>query len=158
MPPVLSKHPNHIHQIIKKNSIAPCSKHHLLPTIIIQISQSPKSPSPKPAEYPPKHHHRRDDDPGQFEHGDFVPLASHDPQPPRAAFDAGRHVREGFRGVVDDVLVARVVVDVDGYGAQLGDFGLEGGEGVVVLPGWWGVNLVGLLICWRRNILYLSRS
>jgi hypothetical protein len=33
------------------------------------------------------------------------------------------------------VLVARIVVDVDGHGAQLRDFGLEGGEGVVVLPG-----------------------
>jgi hypothetical protein len=34
------------------------------------------------------------------------------------------------------MLVARIVVDVDGHGAQLRDFGLQGGEGVVVLPGW----------------------
>ena len=31
------------------------------------------------------------------------------------------------------MLVARIVVDVDGDGAQGGDFGLERGEGVIVL-------------------------
>jgi hypothetical protein len=31
------------------------------------------------------------------------------------------------------VLVARIVVDVDGHAAQRGDFGGERGEGVVVL-------------------------
>lgn len=31
------------------------------------------------------------------------------------------------------MLVARVIVDVYGYGAELGDFRLKGGEGVVVL-------------------------
>lgn len=31
------------------------------------------------------------------------------------------------------MLVARIVVDVDGDGAEGGDFGLQGGEGVVVL-------------------------
>jgi hypothetical protein len=38
------------------------------------------------------------------------------------------------------VLVARIVVDVDGYAAQGGDFGGEGGEGIVVLSG------VGVLV------------
>jgi hypothetical protein len=38
------------------------------------------------------------------------------------------------------MLVARIVVDVDGDGAQLRDFGLQGGEGVVVLPGGGGVS------------------
>lgn len=33
------------------------------------------------------------------------------------------------------MLVAGVVVDVDGHAAELGDFLLEGGEGVVVLAG-----------------------
>jgi hypothetical protein len=114
--------------------------------------------SPKPAQYPPKHHHRRNDDPRQLEHGDFVSLARHDSQPSRAAFDAGRHVGEGLGGVVDDVLVARIVVDVDGYGAQLRDFGLEGGEGVVVLPG--GRVVVSWVDLWRigGRVTYLSRS
>lgn len=84
--------------------------------------------SPKPAQYPPQQHDSHDYDAGQFEDGHLVALASHDAQPPRAAFDARRHVREGLGGVVDDVLVARIVVDVDGHGAQLRDFGLEGGE------------------------------
>lgn len=32
-------------------------------------------------------------------------------------------------------MVAGIVVDVDGDGAELGDFLLEGGEGVVILSG-----------------------
>ena len=39
------------------------------------------------------------------------------------------------------MLVARIVVDVDGDAAQGGDFGGEGGEGVVVLSGFAGVSL-----------------
>jgi hypothetical protein len=56
------------------------------------------------------------------------------------------------------VLVARIVVDVDGYGAQLRDFGLEGGEGVVVLPG--GRVVVSWVDLWRigGRVTYLSRS
>lgn len=38
------------------------------------------------------------------------------------------------------MLVAGVVVDVDGDGAELGDFGLERREGVVVLAGRRGVS------------------
>jgi hypothetical protein len=100
-----------------------------------QIPKRSSNPSPKPAQNPPKQHHRRNNNSRQLEHCDLVPLARHDPEPARTAFDAGRHVGEGLGGVVDDVLVARIVVDVDGHGAQLRDFGLEGGEGVVVLPG-----------------------
>lgn len=101
----------------------------------LQNIQPSSSASPKPAQNPPKHHHRRNNYPREFQHGDFVALAGHDAQAARAAFDAGCHVGEGLGGVVDDVLVARIVVDVDGDAAQGGDFGGEGGEGVVVLSG-----------------------
>ena len=101
----------------------------------LQNIQPSSSASPKPAQNPPKHHDRCDDNPRQFQHSHFVALARHDAKPARAAFDARGHVGEGLGGVVDDVLVARIVVDVDGDAAQGGDFGGEGGEGVVVLSG-----------------------
>lgn len=50
------------------------------------------------------------------------------------------------------MLVARIVVDVDGHGAQLRDFGLQGGEGVVVLPGRDGL-VGGLVACERARII-----
>ena len=100
-------------------------------------SSSSSSHSPKPAQNPPKHHHRRDYNPRELQHRHFVALAGHDAQPARAALDTRGHVGEGLGGVVDDVLVARIVVDVDGDAAQGGDFGGEGGEGVVVLSGVW---------------------
>jgi hypothetical protein len=46
------------------------------------------------------------------------------------------------------VLVARIVVDVDGDAAQGGDFGGEGGEGVVVLSG----EMCELGGCLRENL------
>jgi len=98
--------------------------------------------SPEPAQNPPKYHHGRNNDPRQLQHRHFVALTRHDAQPSRAAFDARGHVREGLGGVVDDVLVAGIVVDVYCYAAQGGDFGGEGGEGVVVLSA--GCELQGL--------------
>lgn len=77
-------------------------------------SSSSSASSPKPAQNPPKHHHRRNNNPREFQHRHFVTLARHDAQPAGAAFNARGHVGEGLGGVVDDVLVACIVVDVDG--------------------------------------------
>lgn len=116
--------------------------------------------SPKPAQNPPKQHNSSDNNSRQLQHSDLIALAGHDAQAPRAALDARGHVGEGLGGVVDDVLVARIVVDVDGYGAQLADFGLEGGEGVVVLAGGGGggVSLVGGFGGGEVEGTYRSRS
>jgi hypothetical protein len=88
---------------------------------------------PKPAQYPPQSDHRPYNDSRQFKDGNLVPLTGHDSQSSRRAFEAGGHGGEGLGSGVDDALVAGIVVDVDGDGAELRDFGLEGGEGVVVL-------------------------
>lgn len=45
----------------------------------------------------------------------------------------GKGKREEYR-IVQDILVAGVVVDVDGHAAESGDFGGEFGEELVVLP------------------------
>jgi hypothetical protein len=111
--------------------------------------------SPEPTQNPPKQHDRRNNNPSQLQHSHFVSLARHDAQPAGAAFDARRHIGEGLGGVVDDMLVARIVVDVDCDAAQGGDFGGKGGEGVVVLSGGcetWKLKWVG------GPVGYLSRS
>ena len=65
--------------------------------------------------------------------------------------------------VVDDVLVSRIVVDVDCDAAEGGDFGGELGEAAVVLSGgWWlgGVRRWGVEGMGRvgRGWTYCSRS
>jgi hypothetical protein len=165
-------HPRPVHKHNNPNSTAPCSNpQHLPPKSKTSLPPSNPTihqkvytstlrssiPSPKPAQNPPKHHHRSNNDPRQFQHGHFIPLARHHSQSPCASFQARRHVREGLGSVVDDVLVARIVVDVDCDAAQGGDFGLQGGEGVVVLSGWKGQLRSCDVFFWLEDF-YLSRS
>ena len=93
------------------------------------------APSENQLQNPIKHQNAAKDYPGEFQHGDLVALGGHDAQAARAPGQRGAGGGEGLGGRVEDVLVARVVIDVDGYIAEGGDFGLQCQEGGVVLSG-----------------------
>jgi hypothetical protein len=108
---------------------------------------------------PPQNHHDSNYDPRQLKHGDAVPSRGHARQARRAVGQARAERGEvfGLRAVktsarcgdspgplsgewrgphvaVDQVVVARVVVYVDGDVAQLRDLGAQGVQQGVVLP------------------------
>lgn len=72
---------------------------------------------------PVEHQRSGDDDARELQDGDLVPGLRHAAQARRAALQRAGEGREGFVGIVDDVLVPRVVVDVDRHAPQRGDFG-----------------------------------
>lgn len=100
---------------LRMNSKAPCSKtrkHNI--HISLPNQPSPlEHPTPNPIKHQTTHHQY----PRKFQHSNLIPLTRHRAQPPRTAFDAGRHGGEGLGGGVEDALVARIVVDVDGHGS-----------------------------------------
>ena len=51
--------------------------------------------------------------------------------------------------VIDDILAASIIVDVDGHPAQSRDFGRKGGELRFVLPVGFGVRAVGMGLDFR---------
>ena len=109
-------------------------KHH---TAFSPLAAQTQSSSENQPPHPIQHHQHRYYDPRQLQHSHLVPLTCHHAQPPRAPLDGGRHGGEGLGGAVDDALLARIVVDVDGDAAELAHFGAESGEGVVVLSEGW---------------------
>ena len=110
-------------------------------------------PPPKNQDKNPVHHHDgRNNAPGELQDGDLVSLAGRARQPAGAAAQAGREVREDLGRALDDLLVAGVVVDVDGDGAEGGDLGGEVGELGVVLAFAFvggGHGCVAVVVVWR---------
>lgn len=74
-----------------------------------------------------------DDDSRQFQHSDLVALLGHAGQAAGAALDARAHVAEDFVGVVEGVLAACIVVDVQCDVFQGRGLLREGGEERIVL-------------------------
>lgn len=89
----------------------------------------------------PQHQHHPNNQPTKLQHSDFIPTRRHARQPSRGAFEAGAEGRESFalgrvrkagrcevtsegrngprsHRRVDNSLIPRVVVDVDGYPAE----------------------------------------
>ena len=99
----------------------------------ISISSLARQCSKNKVPNPVQHEHGSDDDAGELEHGDLVPRLRHAREPPRGALQRGPERREGVRGVLDECVVARIVVDVDGDAAEGRDLGRELVEARVVL-------------------------
>lgn len=88
---------------------------------------------PNKRHHKPQHQDNADEDPSQLKDGHPVTALRHAGQPAGAALQRGGEVGEGIAGGVDDAVVARIVVDVDGDAAQRGDFVGELIEAGVVL-------------------------
>jgi len=85
--------------------------------------------------YPIQNQHHSHNHPRQLQYRNLIPGPGHARQPACAAFERRAKGGESIRCAVDDVLVARVVVDVDCDAAQRRDFGGEVVEAGVVLSG-----------------------
>jgi hypothetical protein len=84
--------------------------------------------------HPIQHQKHGNQNPRQLENRYLVPRLRHAAQPHCAALECCGEGGEGFGGAVDDVLVSCVVVDVDCYAPERGDFAGELVEAGVVLP------------------------
>lgn len=73
------------------------------------------------------------DDARQLQDGDLVPGGGHAAHARGGSLEGGGHGGERVGGIVDDILGAGVVVDVNGHAAQGGDLGGELVEACVVL-------------------------
>lgn len=77
------------------------------------LKNQPHKPSPNnPNQHPSPDKYSR-----EFQNRDFIPTLRHAGQTRRATPQTAPHGAESLGSAVDDALVARVVVDVDGYAA-----------------------------------------
>jgi len=74
-----------------------------------------------------------DNDARQLEDGDLIPRSGHAGQAAGRALELGGHGGEGIGGAVNDLVGARVVVDVDRYAPEGRDLGRQLVKAGVVL-------------------------
>ena len=82
----------------------------------------PKQQSPYPSYHKPQHNHRHDENPTQLQHSNFIATPRHPCQSPCTSLYSGAHIAEGLGSVINDMLIASIVVDVEGDVLQGGGF------------------------------------